>query len=164
VTKAWRANIARKIKHLPPHSKWNVHADPLLRGDQENVAVPTPKANSSIVRHILYLGGMGRESPYLSATESEAVARYFAGSSGKVWKTQVASVKKASVKHIDNNELLGLLRGKGFGPAKWSSALEVKQARKYVEQWLEHLLDFRPLSKIAKQELEAAIQNLFEAF
>lgn len=35
-----------------------------------------------------------------------------------------------------------LLKGKGQGPAKWHSALEVMQARKYVEQWGEHILSY----------------------
>lgn len=46
------------------------------------------------------------------------------------------------VRHISRTALLGLLRGRGHGRARWGSALEVMQARRYVEENLEHLLDF----------------------
>jgi hypothetical protein len=35
------------------------------------------------------------------------------------------------------------LKGNGKGKAKWSDPFEVMQARRYAEQWSEHLLDFR---------------------
>ncbi len=35
------------------------------------------------------------------------------------------------------------MKGNGKGKAKWENAFEVMQARRYVEQWNEHLLDFR---------------------
>lgn len=34
-----------------------------------------------------YLEGAGRKTPYLSATESEEIARHFAGRDGRTWKT-----------------------------------------------------------------------------
>jgi hypothetical protein len=35
------------------------------------------------------------------------------------------------------------LKGNGKGKAKWGDPFEVMQARRYAEQWSEHLLDFR---------------------
>ncbi len=102
----------------------------MFRGDRKSgINVPKPNADDSIVRHILFLEGPGRETPYLSTTEEYDVAEYFA-QSGTVWKTFVT-------------ELLSLMKGNGKGNAKWSSAFEVMQARRYVEQWGEHLPDFR---------------------
>jgi len=109
---------------------WKPSKDPLFRGDRKSgINVPKPNADDSIVRHILFLEGPGRETPYLSTTEEYDVAEYFA-QSGTVWKTFVT-------------ELLSLMKGNGKGNAKWSSAFEVMQARRYVEQWGEHLPDFR---------------------
>lgn len=123
--------------------KWKASKDSLFRGDTAAaVRLPTPRADDSIVRHVLYLEGPGRETPYLSTTESRDTARRFAGS-GAVWQTSVATAKANAVDHISNSELLSSLQGKGKGKAKWSDAYEVMQARRYVEQWSEHLLDFR---------------------
>ena len=47
-------------------------------------------------------------------------------------------------------ELLSLMKGNGKGKAKWPSAFEVMQARRYVEQWEEHLLDFREVDDPAE--------------
>jgi len=122
---------------------WKPSKDPLFRGDRKSgINVPKPNADDSIVRHILFLEGPGRETPYLSTTEEYDVAEYFA-QSGTVWKTFVNDAKKEGVSHISRAELLSLMKGNGKGNAKWSSAFEVMQARRYVEQWGEHLPDFR---------------------
>jgi len=42
------------------------------------------------------------------------------------------------------------MKGNGKGKAKWPSSFEVMQARRYVEQWGEHLLDFRQIDDTAK--------------
>lgn len=101
--------------------KWQQNRDPLYRGDsRDELAAPVPNADPSIVRHILYLGGHGRDTPYLSATESEQVARRFAGDEGAVWATSVPKAKGTGVRHLSRVELLGLLKGKGHGDAKSS--------------------------------------------
>jgi len=128
----------------------------------DGVQIPVPQADDSIVRHILYLGGAGRETPYLSTSESDSAARYFAGRDGKLWMTQVNRAKANGVEHISMTDLLSMLRGMGKGKAKWKSALEVMMARKYVEQWSEHLLDFRAHANIQKQQLEDLVPELFE--
>jgi hypothetical protein len=123
--------------------KWSASKNPLYRGDQANgVCVPNPGADKSIVRHILYLEGPGRETPYLSNTELLEIAERFAGSDGKIWQAFVADAKAFGVTHLSKSELISLLKGPGKGNAKWSSAFEVMRARQYVEQWSEHLLDF----------------------
>jgi len=54
--------------------------DPLFRGDaSDEVSIPSPAADPSLVRHILYLGGYGRESPYLSTSAEHVLAARFAG-------------------------------------------------------------------------------------
>jgi hypothetical protein len=137
--------------------------DPLYRGDAAAaVAVPVPGANPSIVRHILYLEGAGRETPYLSASESLETAERFAGNGGRVWSTTTAAARKRGVTHVGHTELLVLLNGKGKGKAKWSSAFEVQQARRYVEQHLEHLLDFSGHTTLTTAELEAFLVQLFQ--
>lgn len=129
--------------------KWNRNRDPLYRGDHAlSVCEPTPAADASLVRHVLYLEGPGRETPYLSATESREVAGRFAQARG-VWETTVPIAASAGVGHISNAELLKLLKGTGQGLAKWSSAYEVLNARRYVEEHGEHLLDFRGVTQPA---------------
>lgn len=120
--------------------------------------MPVPSASLSIVEHVLYLGGKGRESPFQSTTESEDAAEVFAGTGGKVYRTTAARAAAKSVGHISRVELLGLLKGKGKGRAKWSSALEVMTARKYVEQWAEHLLDF---AEIPEDEVADAVEEIY---
>ncbi len=137
--------------------KWNAIRDPLLRGDATTgVRVPVPAANDSIIRHVLYLEGPGRETPYLSASESMAAANRFA-QAGVVWKTFVKQAQANGVGHIGNSALLSLMKGYGKGKAKWDDPFEVMQARRYVEQWSEHLLDFRGTS-----EPQTAINRIFE--
>ena len=122
--------------------KWRKKTDPLYRGDAADAVItPVPKANHSIVRHILYLDGFGRETPYVSTTERTEVAALFAVRGG-IWTTTVPLAEQNGVGHIDNKQLLGLLKGKGKGRAKWSNAYEVLQAKRYAEQHFEHLLDF----------------------
>ena len=53
------------------------------------------------------------------------------------------------VAHIDNKQLLSLLKGEGKGKGKWSNAYEVLQAKRYAEQHFEHLLDFVHVSNAA---------------
>ncbi|MEI7869450.1 MAG: hypothetical protein WCI11_16290 [Candidatus Methylumidiphilus sp.] len=139
--------------------KWKPTKDPLLRGDcKEGVRPPVPNADDSVVRHILYLEGPGRETPYLSATESREVAEYFAGPSGIVWQTMVSKLKERGITHLNKADLLTMLKGNGKGKAKWDSPYEVMQARRYVEQWSEHLLDFREI-----EDATTAVSQVFAA-
>lgn len=141
---------------MPAQSKWKKQ-DPLFSGDAEAaVSVPTPDANAAIVRHILYLEGPGRESPYLSVSEARDLAARFAQDRG-LWKTFVKHAAVRDIGHISNKELLQLLKGAGKGMASWDDGYEVMQARRYVEQWSEHLLDFR---RVADPAL--AVIDIFE--
>lgn len=140
---------------------WKASSDPLFRGDRaDGVGTPVPGANASIVRHILFLEGAGRETPYLSTTESTAVADRFAGN-GKVWQTHAPHAITNGVGHLSRTELVDLLVGKGKGRAKWRSAFEVMQARKYVEQHLEHLLDFAKQGHLSIDDLRALVARVF---
>jgi len=126
--------------------KWKASKDPLYRGDgKQSVCAPSPDADDSIVRHVMYFEGPGRETPYLSTSEEFELAENF--SNGTVWKTLVKIAKAESIGHISRTELLSLMKGNGKGRAKWPNAFEVMQARRYVEQWGEHLLDFRGIEK-----------------
>ncbi|WP_130321741.1 hypothetical protein [Sphingomonas sp. BK036] len=129
--------------------KWKQSRDSLFRGDhKDSVCIPTPHADDSIVRHVMYLEGPGRETPYLSTTEHRGVAETFAQDGG-VWQTSVAHAKASGVTHISKSELLGLMQGNGKGKAAWPDASEVMEARRYVEEHSEHLLDFRPVADAA---------------
>lgn len=137
---------------------WKKKRDPLFRGDAAaGVALPEPKANLSIVAHVLYLGGAGRESQYQSTTESEEVANHFAGTTGRVYRTTAQRAEQHGVGHVSQVELIQLLRGKGKGRAK-GGALRVIQARRFVEQWAEHLLDF---TKIEPENVNATVGALY---
>lgn len=123
-------------------TKWK-KADPLFRGDAAaGVRCPTPDADPAIVRHILYLEGPGRETPYLSVSEERDLAERFAQARG-LWKTTVNRAAAEGIGHLSHRELLQLLKGAGKGDAQWPNRFEVLQARRYVEQWSEHLLDLR---------------------
>ncbi len=136
--------------------KWKASKDPLYRGDEKNsVCIPNPDADASIVRHVMYFEGPGRETPYLSTSEEFELAENF--SNGAVWQTRVKMARAESVGHISRTELLSLMKGNGKGKAKWPNAFEVMQARRYVEQWGEHLLDFRGI-----EEPEPAVRKIFE--
>lgn len=125
--------------------RWRT-TDPLFRGDDAaSVRPPTPAADASVVRHILYLEGPGRETPYLSVTEDLDTAARFAQPGG-LWQTSVTQARHVGVAHLSNKELLQLLKGPGKGLANWPDPFEVMQARRYVEQWSEHLMDFRQVS------------------
>jgi hypothetical protein len=143
--------------------KWRQRSDPLWRGDVAGGAsLPTPGAKRSIVRHVLFLDGAGRDTPYHSTSQSETVAERFARSvGGRTYQTTVARAHSQNVMHIGHLELLALLRGKGRGDAEWPSAAEVAQARRYVEQALEHLLDFGRFSTRSPRDLVAALAQLY---
>ncbi len=116
----------------------------LFRGDhRRGVAIPEPAADVSIVRHILYLDGAGRPTPYTSTTHDRAIARTFARPRGRVWETSVAQAQIHGASHIPHDELLQNLRGKGHGARFTGRPSEVAQARVYAERHGEHLLDWR---------------------
>jgi hypothetical protein len=135
----------------------------LFRGDgRDGPVVPQPAADPSYVRHILYLDGAGRATPYLSTTESREVADYFARKGGQTRQTTVKRVQERELLHISQSELLQQLRGKGKGRGTWNNAYEVMQARKYVEQWLEHLLSFETRISLNDEELRRLVNDVFE--
>lgn len=143
--------------YLMAKQKWKRNRDPLYRGDHAlSVCVPTPKADDSVIRHVMYLEGPGRETPYLSTTEHREVASKFAQANG-IWETTVPIAASASVRHISNAELLRLMKGNGQGIAKWPSPSEVSTARCYVEEHGEHLLDFR-----ATEEPTVSVKAIFK--
>jgi hypothetical protein len=88
------------------------------------------------------LEGYGRETPYLSSSQSLATAARFAGSDGSVYIGRPETWPAAGVKHRGRKELLQLLRGKGKGDGQWHSAFEVMRAHQFVEESEEHLADF----------------------
>jgi hypothetical protein len=145
---------------VPAPMAWKKKNDPLYRGDAAGgVALPDPGATLSIVEHILYLGGAGRPSRYQSVTEAEEIAAHFAGRAGKVYRTMVDLAEEAGAHHVSNLELMKLLRAKGHGQAKSSSALLVMQARRFAEQWAEHLLDF---VDVPNKDLARAVKDIYE--
>lgn len=139
---------------------WKLKRDPLYRGDRRGgVALPVPQADRSLVRHILYLEGHGRETPYLSSSESRSTAARFAGSEGSVYIGRPETWATVGVKQRSRKELLQLLRGKGKGDAQWHSAFEVMRAHQFVEEAEEHLADFSSLETGA--DLEHATKVVF---
>ncbi|MGH7298659.1 MAG: hypothetical protein ACRELB_27205 [Polyangiaceae bacterium] len=139
---------------------WKKKNDPLFRGDAATgVALPDPAADLSIVEHILYLGGAGRPSRYQSTTEAEEIAGHFAGSAGKVYRTMASRAEANGVRHLGNVELKALLRGKGYGGAKGSNALLVMQARRFAEQWAEHLFDF---TDVPAAVVDSVVKDIYE--
>jgi hypothetical protein len=143
---------------LASHKK----ADPLFRGDQADaVSTPHPAADPSLVRHILYLGGYGRESPYLSTSSDESSASAFAAGGGRVWQTSGQRAEQLGTKHISQAELQVTLKSSKTGRARWPNARQRLQARLYVEQHSEHLIDFIPFKK-SPATVGQAVQAMFE--
>ncbi|MCB9665031.1 MAG: hypothetical protein H6732_13030 [Alphaproteobacteria bacterium] len=139
-------------------STWKQRRDPLFRGDGEGgVQLPTPGADPSVVRHILYLDGPGRPTPYVSTTESRDVAEGFA-KGGRVYQTRVPDWAPHGVVHLSRKELLSNLRGVGKGRARWPSAQQVMTARRYVEEAAEHLADF---SGVVSEDLRGVVDAVF---
>jgi hypothetical protein len=139
---------------------WKLKDGILFRGDVKGgAALPVPSGDKSIVRHVLYLEGYGRTTPYLSATESKETAGHFAN--GQVYASQPSSWKLLGVEHRSRKELLGLLKGRGKGDAAWNNAFEVLQASNYVELHQEHLADFRSLSNFSVPQLRALVDTVF---
>ena len=131
----------------------------LFRGDaHEGVAVPDPRADPSVVRHILYLDGAGRATPYSSTTDDPLIARSFARP-GRVWRTSAARARLYGAELVDLEELLQNLRGSGRGDRFRGRPAEVAQARVYAERHHEHLLDWRA---IAASEARARVTATFE--
>jgi hypothetical protein len=126
---------------------WKRDRDPLFRGDASDaVQVPSPKADPRLVRHILYLEGFGRETPYLSLSEDRESAEHFAPRArGTIWQTQAPEAARSGVRHISRKELLQTLKQGRGGVAAWPSEAELQRARVLVERWGEHLYDYSGL-------------------
>jgi hypothetical protein len=127
------------------------------------VSLPCPQANRSIDRHVLYLEGYGRETPYLSASEDRHMASHFAASEGKLYIAYPKQWSTLGVAHRSRKELLQLLHGHGKGDAEWPSAFEVMRARQYVEEWQEHLADFTAAGDATAQSLRAVVDRVFRS-
>jgi hypothetical protein len=135
--------------------------DPLFRGDgRDAVSVPSPGADPSLIRHILYLGGFGRETPYLSTSSDETIAARFAAA-GRVWKTSGAQAELLGAKHLSQSELQATLKSSTKGRARSPSARHRLLARKYVELHAEHLIDFIPFKK-TPATVEGTVLKMFE--
>lgn len=142
--------------------RWKEADDPLFRGDSVEIPdPPRPRADPSLVLHILQLDGPGQPSPYLSTTESEDTAAYFANPKGFVLSTSVPVLREAAVRYIGKTELLQLLVGIGKGDARWHSAAEVKRAAHLVEQHAEHLASFRPHHEADEEQLRQVVRKTF---
>ena len=142
-------------------SSWKQKSGTLYRGDvKDGVALPVPDAEKSLVRHILYLEGYGRTTPYLSTSESKDTASHFAGTTGHVYEGTPRTWPSQNVAHRSRRELLQLLRGKGHGDAKWNSAFEVLRAYQYVEEHLEHLADFSSTTPKDNDDLTSIVSSI----
>lgn len=142
--------------------RWRKSRDPLFRGDGTELTTPTPGSDLSFVDHILYIGGRGRETPYLSLSESEAVAERFAGSRGKLWRSRVPDAESESVRHVSRTQLLSYLKGAGKGEARGVDPYLLMRARSYVESSAEHLYNFSELVLLSEEELVALLGRVFE--
>jgi len=135
-------------------------ADPLFRGDgSDAVSVPNPAADPSLIRHILYIGGYGRESPYLSTSSEESSAARFAAG-GRVWKTSGELAERLGAKHLSQSDLQTILKSATKGRARWNNAWQRLQARKYIELHAEHLIDFIPF-KAAGTPVKSVVHKMF---
>jgi len=111
---------------------------PRYRGNDDEVAGrPAPKADSNLVRHVLYLGGRGRATPYLSITADRDEAATF----GALWKTSSAALRSSGAKHLPNDALIAALTS-NKGRARWPSTKDRLRAAKYAEEHGEELADF----------------------
>ena len=77
---------------------------------------------------------------------------------GSIWKTTAPLADENDVGHIDNKQLMTLLKGKGKGKAKWPNAYEVLQAKRYAEQHFEHLFDF---SGVGAKSVAGVVVKIF---
>lgn len=140
---------------------WKAKKDPLFRGDvADGVRVPVPDADRSLVRHLLQLESMGQDSPYLSASESEEVARHFARDDGWVYRAEVPEWGPHQVRHVPSKELLQLLRG-GHGDAHWHSIAEIFEAACNVKRDFEHLADFGRIEPRSTENSAHIARTLF---
>ena len=113
--------------------------DLLYRGNDDDVAGrPDPKANTNLVRHVLYLdGGLGRATPYLSITADREEAAIF----GALWESDVDGLGASGAKHLPNDALIAALK-RNKGRARWPSTKDRQRALKYAEQHGEQLADY----------------------
>jgi hypothetical protein len=140
-------------------SKWKLSKDSLFRGDAKDGVRPASHGSTkSLVRHILFLDGPGRLTPYLSFTESDEIAGLFAGKNGRTYETLPREWQDHGIKHRPRKELQDLLKGSGKGDAAWPDSFEVAQARRNVEEHLEHLADFSELSD--QQAVDSATDKI----
>lgn len=134
----------------------------LFRGDhRDGVATPDPRAPDNVVRHILFLEGYARATPYTSTSSSRETAARFAGSSGRVWSTSPEHAAVQSAEHISNAELMQNLRGRGRGRRFKGSPSEVAQARVYAETTSEHLLDWCSCGRVNAAGMRARVRGAF---
>ncbi|WP_139351673.1 hypothetical protein [Rhodanobacter sp. C06] len=140
---------------------WKLGQDSLYRGDMDpGPTPPTFGADKSIIRHILYLEGLGRETPYLSTSELQSTAQYFSRNGGRIYVTNPSMWPSYNVAHIPRTMLNQLLTGKGKGNASWSRASDVRRARELVELHSEHLSDFAKFT--SQTDINTATAAIFK--
>ena len=100
---------------------------------------PEPKADTNLVRHVLYLGGLGRATLYLSLTTDREEAAIF----GTLWETDATDLLASGAKHLPIDALLAALQN-NKGRARWRSTKDRQRAFKYAEQHREELADYGP--------------------
>jgi hypothetical protein len=127
-------------------AKTHKRGDPLYRGDaRAGVALPDTTAETTIVEHLLYLGGT---SPFTSTSEDEGVANMYVPGDGRLWTTDAPRAEQEAAGVIQLSRLLTDLKGMGRGDCVGDSAFEVAQARVYAEKKREHLIDWRGLDQV----------------
>lgn len=102
-------------------------------------------------------------SPYLSTTEQQDTAEYFATPGGKVYTLSVGDLPPGKLKHRPRLELLQCLKGVGKGDAKWENSFEILSAKRLVELHSEHLIDSRECKGLSQDEIAEAVSQAFKA-
>lgn len=117
---------------------WKASSDPLYPGGRAGVVGPIPGANTSIVRHVPFLEGAGRETTYLSTTESSVVVERFAGKDGKPFAHPVRkldSLVESAAKESGTLALKPLVKWLGDGSrARAERALPFKRYREFASR------------------------------
>ena len=132
--------------------------DRLFRGDDASVRIPLPKADRSLIRHVLHVGSDGRDTPYLSTSDARDRAAEFGS---ELWETTASIAIAHGAAHLRHDELIRIIKTSSTGRAHWHNSFERRQAWKFVELHREHLLDYVGFAARSKQDLVTAIEATF---